>query len=832
MRCILRIPSAVVIATAMAFGILPTSLLAKTPALPRHTLRPVPLTQVDVDDAFWSPRYATWRKVTIPDVLAKFEKDGAIANYDHVCRGDGPDSHKGFSFFDGLLCEVIRGSADFLALQRDPVLEARIDNIVDRMAAAQAKSPDGYLNTWTSLREPKHRWGMNGGNDVSQHDIYNAGCVFEAAVHYYRATGKTKALEVAVRLANGMTDVMGKWPKAELIPGHSISEEALLKLAILFREQPALKAKMPVPVREDAYLQLAESWIENRGNRTHRKAFNDTKEKPFCDLGLEYAQDHKPVFSQETIEGHAVRATLMCVGIAALAPANGREEYFQTASRLWQNMTSRRMYITGGIGAIYGTESFGRDYQLPNKGYLETCAAVAAGFLHRNMNLAFGDAGYVDELERALYNGALCGISLSGNNYSYINPLSFECGHSRWAWHPCPCCPPMFLKMMGAMPSYIYAQDDDGVYVNLFVGSQAKLNIGGRSVTVRQTTKYPWEGTVKITVAPSKATAFPLYIRVPAWCRPAIADDLYRSTPQPSADAFSVRINGQPVESLTTERGYAKLSRTWQPGDCVDVAMAMPVRRVKAHSEVQDCVGRVALMRGPLVYAIETGANDPQADSVFVPPEGECKAVFRKDVLGGVCILEGDIQARYAVAPEVRPAKIAAIPYFAYGNRGPSALRVWIPERRELAMADRLASHAVASASFSCRTDSLAALNDGVTPLNSHDPKQSRFSWWDHRGTKEWVQYEFARPTVVSAVEVYWWADGSQQKKGCLAPQSWRVLYRDGGQWKPIHHEGTYGTKVDQFNRVIFSPVTTSALRIEAQLQPGFSGGILEWNVE
>jgi DUF1680 family protein len=659
-----------------------------------HALTAVPLSQITMDDAFWSLRYETWRKVTIPDVLVKFEKDGAIANYDHVCRGDGPDSHKGFSFFDGLLCEVIRGSADFLALQRDAALEARIDNIIDRMAAAQAKDPDGYLNTWTTLREPSHRWGMNGGNDVSQHDIYNAGCVFEAAVHYYRATGKTKLLEVAVRLANGMTDVMGKWPKAELIPGHSIAEEALLKLATLFREQPELKKKMPVPVREDAYQQLAESWIENRGKHTHRKPFNETKEKPFCDLALEYAQDHKPVFSQETIEGHAVRATLMCVGISALAPANGRDEYYQTALRLWHNMVSRRMYLTGGIGAIYGTESFGHDYQLPNKGYLETCAAVAAGFLHRNMNLAFGDAKYVDELERALYNGVLCGISLPGDNYSYINPLSFDRGHSRWAWHPCPCCPPMFLKMMGAMPGYIYAQDADGLYVNLFVGSQAKLQIAGSAVTVHQTTKYPWDGTVNITVKPSKPTTFPLYVRVPAWCRASTADDLYRSTGSPAADAFSVKINGQSVETLTTDRGYAKLSRTWQPGDRVEVTMAMPVQRVKARPEVQDCVGRIALLRGPLVYALEAGETDPQVDSVFLPPDAALKSVWRPETLGGVCILEGDIQVRYAVAPEVRSAKIRAIPYYAYGNRGPSALRVWIPESRELAVPEKAATHA------------------------------------------------------------------------------------------------------------------------------------------
>lgn len=490
------------------------------------------------------------------------------------------------------------------------------------------------------------------------------------------------------------------------------------------------------------------------------------------------------------------------------------------------------MYITGGVGAIYGTESYGRDFQLPNKGYLETCAAVAAAFFHRNMNLAFGDARYVDELERALYNGALCGISLPGDNYSYVNPLSFDRGHERWAWHPCPCCPPMFLKIMGAMPGYIYAQDDTGVYVNLFVGSQAKLTVAGGAVAIRQTTKYPWEGTVQIAVELSKPTKFALHVRIPAWCQTRAAGGLYHMTTPPGTNAFVVKVNGHSVEPLATERGYATLSRRWRPGDRVEVAMELPVRRTKARPEVEDCAGRVALMRGPLVYAIETNAENPTADSIFLPPDAPLTSSYRGDVLGGVCVLEGDFQARFAAAPDVRAAKIAAIPYYAYGNRGLSSLRVWIPESREQAVPNTLAKQAQTSASFSCPTDTSAALNDGVSPSNSSDPRQLRFSWWDHCGTQEWVQYSFASPTTVSAIEVYWWADGTPQKKGCLPPQSWRLLYLDGDQWRPIDGAPIYGTKVDQFNRVAFPSVTTAGLRIEAQLQSGFSGGILEWKVE
>lgn len=644
-----------------------------------HQLTAVPLQQVTVDDPFWSPRFETWRKVTIPDVLDKFEKGGAVANFDHLFKGDAPETHQGPPFSDGLFYEVIRGCSDFLVLQPDPALEARLDGIIDRIAKAQTRDPNGYLSTWTQMKAPTHRWGLDGGDDpifhdIHLHDMYNAGCLVEAGVHYYRATGKTKLLEVAVRMANHMANIMGKPPKMTLIPGHSIGEEALVKLYLLFHEQSDLKKRMPVPVDEAAYLKLAESWIENRGT-------DHLNRKSFALFNLAYTQDHKPVFQQETIEGHAVRAVLMCAGISALAPVNGRDEYYASAERLWNNMVSRRMYITGGVGAIAGTESFAADYQLPNTGYSETCAGCAASFFHHNMNLALGHSRYADELERALYNNVLCGVSAAGNNYSYVNPLEYKLGHARWEWHGCPCCPPMFLKTMGAMPSYIYAQDADGLYVNLFVGSRANVTVKGVKVVVHQTTKYPWEGGARIAVEPAKATAFDLYVRIPAWCqRPSTPDDLYQVSGRPASDAFHVSINGEPVEKLAIERGYAKLSRTWKPGDRVDVSMAMPVERVKAHPAVKDCSRLVALARGPLVYMIESPKDQPPVQSLCLPPESTLTATYRPDLLGGITVLRGAFQEKSGTAKEARPVQLEAIPYFDYGNRGPSAMRVWIPE--------------------------------------------------------------------------------------------------------------------------------------------------------
>ena len=630
-----------------------------------HRLTPVPIQQVAIQDEFWSPKLKVWREVTIPDCLTKFEKDGALTNFDKVRDGSGGE-HGGPPWYDGLIYEMIRGCADFLAAQRDPALEARLDGYIERIAAAAAKDPDGYLNTWTQLKEPAHRWGLNGGNDVEQHDVYNAGAMVEAAVHYYRATCKLPLLQVATRLANHMVDTMGPPPRKNVVPGHSLGEEALVKLYLLFREKPELKSQMGIPVEERKYLELAEFWIDNRGNHEGRS---------FGRFDGSYAQDHQPVVRQETIEGHAVRATLLCTGLAAAGDVTGREDYLAAARRLWKNMVERRMYIIGGLGAVAGYEGFGPDYVLPNNGYLETCAAIGAGFFHRNMNLAFADARYADELERVLYNAVLPGVSLAGNTYFYENPLEASSKRQRWAWHGCPCCPPMFLKIMGALPGYIYAQDAESVYVNLFVGSRASVTIQGVPVTLRQTTQYPWTSEVKLSVEPERETEFALCVRLPAWCA------------EPS-----LKLNGQTRTDFEAIRGYARLRRKWQPGDVLELSLPMTVQRVKAHPKVEADIGRIALQRGPLIYCVEGADNGGDLRNLVIPPGTPLRAQHLPDLLGSVTILQGSALAVHraewpdqlylpsAALPGVTNVEFTAIPYFANANRQPGEMLVWMAE--------------------------------------------------------------------------------------------------------------------------------------------------------
>jgi DUF1680 family protein len=652
-----------------------------------RVLKPVPVSRVTIQDEFWSPKRKTWQDVTIRDSFKKFEDDrgGAINNFDKVSSGSG-GKHAGPPWYDGLIYEMIRGSSDFLLAHPDPALDAQLDGYIARIAAAAAKDPNGYVNTWTQLEEPTHRWGLNGGLQVWQHEVYNAGALVEAGVHHYRATGKVSLLQVAVKFANYMSDFMGPRPKRNIIPCHALPEEALTELYLLFRDQPQLKSRLTVPVDETKYLQLAEFWIEARGHHVGKPDWEADRKKAeewVRNMGYGddrpswgmYAQDHKPVLEQETIEGHAVRATLLCAGLSAAARVNGREDYRRAAERLWNNMAYQKTHVTGGTGAFANEEKFGPNYVLPNDAYLETCAAVGAGFFHRNMHLLEGDAKYIDHLERVLYNGALSGVSLAGTTYFYENPLVAARNRDRWVWHDCPCCPPMFLKMMGAMPGYIYSQDDVGVYVNLFVGSRARIQQAGTEVTLEQSTRYPWDGLVTIKVSPAKTAAFDMNVRFPGWCRHP-----------------SLKVNGVAVAAPAMDRSYARVRRTWKKGDVIELSMPMPVERVKANPLVQADVGRVALMRGPVVYCLESADNAGEVYDLALPSATHLVAEHRADLLGGVTVIKGQAlqiepdkwsSLLYLIGrdiPASRPVEFTAIPYYANTNRGPVEMLVWLRE--------------------------------------------------------------------------------------------------------------------------------------------------------
>lgn len=787
-----------------------TALFGQWPA----NIKDVPLERVSITEGYWDSQRQVWQQTTIRDCLDKFERDGAFENFQRVIDGRR-SGHQGEPWFDGLVLEVIRAASDFFRSHPDPGLRARIDAYVELICDAAEKDPHCFLSTYTQLETPDRRWGRNGGSLRFQHDVYNAGCLIETGVHDYEATGNTRLLGVAAKLATHMAQSFGPPPKQNVVPGHALPEEALVKLYRVFQSHPELSQQIGQDIDAASFLSLAEFFVEGRGHHEGRTSFGS------------YAQDDIPVLQQETIEGHAVRATLLCAGLAAVAKTRPSETYFDAAERQWQNMTGRRMYVTGGVGAIAHDERFGDDYELPNDGYLETCAAVGAAFFHHNMHQVSPQGKFIDEFERVLYNAILSGVSLSGNRYLYESPLTANASRRRWDWHPCPCCPPMFLKLMGALPGYIYSESDDAIYVNLFIPSSASLSTATGTVQLRQQTEYPFDSSVKIHVSPEQASGLEtaLMLRVPGWC-----------------NGFEIEVNGQVIADPVVEDGYVKLSRRWNEEDVVDVQFSMPAKFVSSHPNVKSNLGRVAVQKGPLVYCFEDTDNQNQLNSAYLSPQANIVVVRRPDLLGGMDTVvikakrrietqsDAELYRESNSSAEGEPIQLIGIPFFAHSNREPTARKVWLPTTitlAEPASQPSVASRASWSASHCFSGDTIQSINDQLGVAASDDQSIPRFTWWDHRGTKEWLQCDLAEPTRLSEVRVYWW-DERRIEQHCRVPASWRVLHRRDGQWLPLGEPGSGPTEMDRFNSIRFPATTIESLRIEVELQPEWSGGVLE----
>lgn len=659
-------------------------LQAQAPLTQTHILQPASLSEVRIRDAFWSPKFKTWTTKTVYDVFDKLEgkyepdrKDlieekqqtgrtrNAFLNFDRVARGDkNTKESDGPPWYDGLVYETIRGAADLLRQYPDKKLENKIDAYISRIAAAQAVDPDGYINTYTTLNRPDQRWGTNGGDDKWQHDVYNAGMLMEAAVHYYQATGKITLLDVAVKLSNYICTQMGPSPKPNIIPGHAGPEEALLKLYQLFKNEPALKQKMSAPVQEGQYYSMARFWIEDRGNYGKKDGSHARKSDGA------YNQDHLPVFEQQTIEGHAVRATLLATGIAAMALENGEAGYINTAGNYWNNMTGKRMFITGGEGAIADQEKFGPDYFLPESAYLETCASIGSAFFSQRMNQLLGNGKYMDEFERVIYNNLLSGVSQSGDHYFYENPLIAH-DHKRWAWHSCPCCPPMFLKLVSALPGYIYASDSAGIYVNLFIGSEYKGAVGNKgNIALKQETQYPWKGVSNIKVTPGKESLFTISVRIPGWAQGVENHlGLYHSA---VAQPVTLQVNGEQV-AVQPKEGYVSIKRRWKKGDVISIQLPMQPRLIFPNDSVKTISGKAAIASGPVIYSIES-VDNKDADKIAIRKDVPLQLLFRPALLGGVNIITGKTAGE---------TPFTAIPFYALANReAGAAYKVWLPVKK------------------------------------------------------------------------------------------------------------------------------------------------------
>ncbi|MCC7389566.1 MAG: glycoside hydrolase family 127 protein [Phycisphaerales bacterium] len=788
-------------------------------AQPVEPITPVPFTAVRIEDAFWTPRLDTNREVTVWYDFKQCEETGRIRNFE-VAGGLVEGEFEGIFYNDSDVYKVIEGAAYSLATSPDPTLDAYLDGLIAKIGAAQ--EPDGYLYTQrtiqgeaiTAKNAGKTRWSYL----AHSHELYNAGHLYEAAVAHFQATGKRTLLDIAVKNADLLCTVFGPGEgQLKDVPGHEEIEIGLVKLA--------------GATGKKEYTELARFFIDMRGRSDLREVYG------------EYAQDHIPVIEQTEPVGHAVRAGYLYAGMADVAAATGAPGYTEALDRIWEHLVGRRMYLTGGIGAHRHTEGFGADYDLPNAdAYNETCAAVASMLWSHRMFLLHGDSKYMDIFERTLYNGFLPGVSMSGDRFFYPNPLAadgvtaFNHGSvGRAPWFGTSCCPVNVVRVLPSLPGYVYAVRGDDIYVNLFVGGGVQLAAPAGAVVLRQETDYPWDGVVRLTVSPDSARRFALRLRIPGWAqgRP-FPSDLYGYL-DGEGPACTITVNGR-SEPARNEQGYAVLEREWRPGDVVELTLPMRVNWVRGNEAIVQDRGRTAVERGPLVYCFEGVDNIADLDNLVVEPGSDAAFSFHPDLLGGVGVVDIDaavVRKTEGEAGSSKKIQARAVPYYAWAHREVGPMAVWVAASPDIVPVEprpTLASRAEVSASHCWRGDSLAAVNDLRGPASSADESIPRLTWWDHRGTAEWVALSWDGAREVSGVRVYFFDDTG--KGQCRVPASWRVVYRDGGGWKPVEAGGGYVVRKDGYSEVRFSPVKTDSVRVEVELQEGYSGGVLEFGVE
>jgi len=751
---------------------------------PDYPYKPVPFTAVRVSDGFWTPRMETNRVRTVWYDFQKCEETGRIDNFakaGKLMKGE----FRGTPFDDSDVFKVIEGAAYTLALKPDPKLDKYLDDLIFKIAAAQ--EPDGYLYSARTI-DPKCRVDFFGPTRWSQlvgsHELYNLGHLYEAAVAHYQATGKTNLLAVAVKSADLICKTFGPGPsQLKEPPGHEEIEIGLVKL---YRATGDRK-----------YLDEAKFFCDIRGRADTHKLRGDNQ------------QDHKPILEQTEAVGHSVRAGYLYCGVADVAALTGDAAYVTAIDRLWENVVGKKMHLTGGIGAQADGEAFGPNYDLPNaSAYNETCAAIANALWNERMFLLHGDAKYIDVLERVIYNGFLSGIAMTGDRFFYPNPLENDGKYERSQWFGCSCCPVNDVRFIPEIASFIYATRGSNAYVNLFIGGDATLDIEGTPVVVKQETRYPWDGKITLTLDPKTAKKFTLNIRIPGWARNRpVPSDLYRYD-DGLAPTTQLKVNGKTVKLALAENGFAQIYRTWKPGDVVTVTFDMLVRHVVAHPAVKADAKRFAVERGPLVYCAEGADNQGSVLDKIPGAKVTFRVETKPDLFGGITVIH--------IKPQGQGDALTCIPYYAWCHRGTNEMRVWQLTQPEI----RQASHC-------WQADSVEACFDGKEPKSSNDQSIPRFTWWPQKGTKEWVTHSFDTPTTVSEASVYWFDDSGTGS--CRVPKGWQLFYRAGSQWKPVQNTSAYETAKDRFNKITFSPVKTTALKLDVELQDGFSGGILEW---
>ena len=775
-------------------------------------IQEVPFTQVHLNDVFWSPRIEINRTVSIPSAFHECEVNGRFDNF-AIAAGLMKGEHRGdFSFDDTDPYKVIEGASYSLAVHYDVKLDHYLDSVINIIAKAQ--EPDGYLTTCVTNKCTRLSgwWGTHKWEKINSHELYNSGHLIESAVAHYRATGKRTFLNVAIKNADLVCKTFGPNEGQIHRPGgHPIIEMALCKLYKVTGNKK--------------YLEGAKYFVDETGRCTdgHHPS--------------EYSQDHMPILQQQEIVGHAVRAGYLYSGVADVAALTGDKAYFEALKRIWENMSSKKLFIIGGIGSRPQGEGFGPNYELYNHtAYCETCAAIANVYWNYRMFLATGESKYIDVCERALYNNVLSGVSLSGDKFFYDNVLESDGEHERQKWFGCACCPGNITRFVASVPGYMYAQQGRDIYVNLYAQGKAKIG----KVELEQTTNYPWDGKISIKVAKG-AGKFAIKLRIPSWLKTSPTNNnLYAYAD--AAKNYSISVNGHAL--YPENHDYFTITRSWKKGDVIELNFPMDVRRIVANDNAEDNRGKVALERGPIVFCLEgSDQADGKVFNKYILNSANISAQYDANLLNGVMTLSGNAKELQQNGT-VKDVKFRAIPYSTWNNRGAQQMEVWVANTPAKAVATPAETIASKAMTFSNRgpiqndapetapVDSWAGgVNDQWEPKRSSDISKPYHYWWLKRGTTEAISYQFDREYEVSNVQVYW-LEFDHYDGNFRTPESWALYYKAAnGEWREVENHSAYTVQKDCYNSVDFKPVRTIGLKILAKLRKGESGGVLEWKV-
>lgn len=794
-----------------------------------YPLHPVPFNEVEITSDFWRPRLETQRKTLVPFA---FERTQPGVEHLQAARaflaGKKVENHRAHRFIDSDLYKVMEGAAYLLQLRRDPELEATLDNLADVIAGAQHENGYLYPSHTTGAGSAKHMMGDQPYTFiVHSHELYNVGHMYEAAIAYYRATGKKKLLTVAEKSAQHINRVIfegdpeynGGKPILQA-PGHQEMELALVKLYRV--------------TGNPLYLDMARRFLEIRG-----VTYVPDGEGVMAPA---YAQQHAPVTEQTEAVGHAVRATYLYSAMADVGTLTGEPAYGKALDRIWGNITNTRMHITGGLGAVHGIEGFGPQYELPNAdAFNETCAAVGNVLFNYRMFLLHKDAKYLDVAEVALLNNVLAAVNLQGNRFFYVNPLAadgkypFNHGTAgRAPWFGTACCPSNMARLVPQVPGMTYAHDEDDLYITFFAESRTEIDLNGVGVKVEQKTAYPNDGEISIAINPEKPANFRLRLRIPTWAQDRfVPGDLYRYADSGTAP-FTLSVNGEIVDA-SVEKGFVSLERNWQAGDRVVLNLPMPVRITECHPAVKANTNRIALTRGPFVLCAEGVDNDGATQRFYfeqLPVTSTSK--IRTTTIESGSFIQTSVSAQAVTEPGgSETANLVLTPYYAWNNRGTSSMTVWFPRDRSLAVFNphvlpKESAFAEIHASHTGEEDTIVAIGDGQVDRWSSGNKVLRWTSRGQPGKPQWVTGRFRETKNIRSIGVFWM---DRWQGDVRLPKTWSLEIEQNGDWKPfdLYTTDSYETRANQFNVVHpAAPTQCDAIRIRMTPREGTAVGIIE----